>query len=150
MNTNEQHIADEFATQMLDIMSDYLEGSLADLTEDELKPMLAADGEITDAGWERLNHWLDVCHEQVLHLDTYYSQTNGRGHLDDTWGAMIGILDEFGYDYLVEESEYLRDPSLSPLERTNYLVNLTAQATASNYFMQVDRYNAIEKAIENL
>ena len=78
-------------------------------------------------------------------VDTYYSQTAGRGDVDDVWEAMISIADEECITDVIFEHPLLQDAKQSPLVKCNMLLNLIA-----NYMAGQWQHEAIQDLIADM
>lgn len=133
-------IKKEFLEQMQEVAYDAAKSIAQEIYAKEL-----SDAVEDCMGRELLQGYIDAnnrYYESFLYFDLYYSTTAGRGDTGAVAKAMRELLEDAGFDYMIEDDERLQE--LEGVQRANYLVNLTAEVLASEFMPDL---NAIAEEV---
>lgn len=132
MNTNE--IKNEFISQMSEVAYETAKSIAQEIYAKEL-----SDAVDDCMGGDLLQDYIEAnnaYHEAFYHFDTYYATTAGRGDSGLVAQVMRDLIEDYGYDYALEEDEELK--SLEGVQRANYLVNFAAEVLSTCFMPDLD------------
>jgi hypothetical protein len=112
-------------------------------TPDEVARLVAVYASDDIWSCRDLEDIVDRAPECLDALDVYYSTTERRGPVQDTWDMCVDVLEEEGLEYIVSEVQNHFDPCEPLLHTTNRLVNWTGQILAPR-FCRESMYEALQ------